>query len=145
MSAGKDSGKFDDRRTMRFVAVRVKQVLRCAQNDNQKNKCKGKGKVKSLELGELGEVSGPDVAAEGEIGAPAFALDVDETGVGQLFEVVGDGGRADDLLLGDRATGCDFVAGDLLKDGEAARIGKGACDGLRLLVGETFAGLCHDC
>src|ERR1700743_1315927 len=76
-----------------------------------------------LQLGELREVGVPDVALEGKRGAAAFALDVDQPGVRQLLEVVGDRGGAEHLLLGKRTAGCGVLAGNLLQDGGARGCG----------------------
>ena len=49
----------------------------------------------SLEALEVGEEGLPDVAAEGEFGEFAFALDVDEAGGFEFLEVMGEGGGGD--------------------------------------------------
>ena len=98
-----------------------------------------------LQLGELGQVGIPYLALEGERGAAAFALDVDEASVRQLLEVVRDGGGAENLLCGERSAGGPVLASDLLQDGEAAGVGDSAGDGLHLVVGKMFSRLRHDC
>ncbi len=78
----------------------------------------------------------PDRTAEGEVRGPAAALHVDETSLAQLFQVVRDGGSADDLMDFERAARQAIDCGDLLQHGEAPGIGDGAADRVELLVGE---------
>jgi hypothetical protein len=100
--------------------------------------------IEVLEFGELRKVGVPDVAMKREAGAAAFALDVDKASVGQLLEMVRDGCRTEDLLLCKGAALYAVAAGDLLEDGEAARVGEGAGDGLHPIVGESRCAFRHD-
>lgn len=65
---------FDGCRRVGFWGGPVKQVL----------PPRGRMTIKEvrLELGELAEIGLPDIAAEGEVGAAAFALNADEAGIG---------------------------------------------------------------
>jgi hypothetical protein len=100
---------------------------------------------KGLQRGELGEVGVPDIAAEGEVGAAAFASDFDQAGLAELLHVVRDGGRAESFFcLEGAARGGVVAAGDLLQDGVAVGVGEGAGDLLGLGGGEAgFDGSGH--
>jgi hypothetical protein len=96
------------------------------------------GRIQRLFRGESGEtvdVGLEDRAARGERCASAFALHFDEAGLAELFEVMGDGGGTDDVMLVEGAAGGAVSGGDLLEDGEASRIGEGSSDGVKLFVG----------
>lgn len=72
--------------------------------------------------------------AKKEVRAPSLALYFDESGLIELFHVMGDGCRADDVMFAERAARQAVCGRHLLQDGEAARIGEGATDRVKLIV-----------
>ena len=93
-----------------------------------------------LKLAEALQVGVPELSPDAEAGGASFALDVDQAGFGELFDVVREGGGADDGLLTQTTALEGFGGGDLLEDGEAARVGEGAGDGLEGFGGEAGPG-----
>ena len=71
----------------------------------------------------------PDVAAEGEAGELAFALDVDEAGSFEFFEVMREGGGGDGETIAHIATAGTAIGAQAFDDFHAARIGEGFEDG----------------
>jgi hypothetical protein len=79
------------------------------------------GRSEALKVGEEGL---PDFAAEGEAGEFAFALDVDEAGGFQLFEMVGECGGGDGEAFAHVAAGPTVLGGaELFDDFEPAGVG----------------------
>jgi hypothetical protein len=99
----------------------------------------------ALDLGELLEVGAEDFALQGETGELALAPDVDEAGVLELLDVVGEGGGADVVGSLQGAAGHGVCAGaDLAQDLVASRLGQGAGDRGELPFGQVRWGLrCH--
>jgi hypothetical protein len=92
---------------------------------------------RTLDLGELLEVGVEDVALQGEAGELALALDVDEAGVLQLLDVVGEGRGADVVGGMEGAAGHGVGAGaDLAQNLVATWLGEGAGDRDELPLGE---------
>ncbi len=77
----------------------------------------------------------PSVALQGDSSIAAFAGNLDQTGLLQHGEVVGDGGGTEGLALFERDAEESFVAGDLAQHGESTGIGDGAGDEFNLLIG----------
>lgn len=88
-----------------------------------------------LNICELPEVRLPGIAPQTEVGAAALTLDFDQASLLQLLDVMGDGGRADVLLLLQTAAIHGWPASDLLQHGETAWLGDGPGDGLELFRG----------
>jgi hypothetical protein len=87
------------------------------------------------EAGEAVEVGAEDVALEDEVGKFAVTLDADEASVFELLHVVGEGGGADGLRLGDAGAGGGALpAADFGEDFVAARCGERAGDEGELAV-----------
>lgn len=90
--------------------------------------------IRPLHASETFHVGLEHGAAHRQIGNSALALHFDKTSLAQLLHMMRDGGRTDALMLVQRAAGHAAGRGNLLKNGEAARIGKRARDGVKLLV-----------
>lgn len=90
--------------------------------------------------GEAAAVGVPSGTAKAETHHASFTLGGDETGFRKLFQVVGDGGGRDVMMGVESAAGDGLLHGNLLKHGEAARVGEGAGDGVELLVRESGLG-----
>jgi hypothetical protein len=93
--------------------------------------------LESLKTGEAVEIGAEDVALEGEVGEFSLTLDMDEAGVCEFLHVVGQGGGADGLRLGDAGTGRGAVAAaDLREDFITAWRGEGTGDEGELTIGD---------
>jgi len=79
---------------------------------------------------QIGEEGLPDVAAEGEAGEFAFALDVDETRGFKLLHVMGERGGGDGKTLAEAdASKRVWLRADALEHFHAARVADGFEDG----------------
>lgn len=91
-----------------------------------------------LERLQMTEIGVPDRASQSQAHAAAAALSLDEAGLLKFMEVMRDGSGADAAMrvepAAEQAVGC----GDLLQNGEAAGIGEGAGDRLKLLQSELL-------
>ena len=81
-------------------------------------------------------VSLPDRTAEGQIRDSTGSLHMNQASLGKFFEVVGNCGGGDHLMLLQRATRQAFGGRNLLQHGEPTRISDGAADRVELLVCE---------
>ena len=97
-----------------------------------------------LNLCEPFPIGVPDRPAEGQVGHSTAAFHLDKSCLAEVLEVVRDGGCGDDLVRLKCAASHRFSRSDLLQDGEAARVGESAPNGLELLVGERDVAACHN-
>lgn len=80
------------------------------------------GGLWNLQAGERLKIRRPGITLEDQGGEFSFALDLNQARVFELFHMVRDGGRADFLMLIEGAAGDAASGGDLLQNGEAARV-----------------------
>ena len=79
------------------------------------------------------QISVPHRAAKAETHPAPFADNVDQTRFGEFLQVMRDSGGGNVSVFSERAAGHRVAAGDLLKDGEAARVRESASNSCRLL------------